>query len=141
MATSPARTVIREILIANPSLSADEVMKKAAARGVNQDADTLRKAVHNIRSELRKLPGGDALPASASAAIPMPAPSGGPAGAAGSLAGLLANVMLVNQVLGLSGGVENARQVAEAVRACGGVDAFLQHLDVVAGIRNGDHAA
>lgn len=28
-----------------------------------------------------------------------------------------------------------ARRVAEAVRACGGVDAFLQHLDLVAGIR------
>jgi hypothetical protein len=31
--------------------------------------------------------------------------------------------------------VDQARQVAEAVRACGGIDAFLQHLDLVAGIR------
>ena len=47
----------------------------------------------------------------------------------------MANVALVNAVVGTCGGAEQARQVAEAVRACGGVDAFLQHLELVAGIR------
>jgi hypothetical protein len=53
------------------------------------------------------------------------------------LAALLANVALVDRVAGACGGVDNARQVAEAVRACGGVDPFLMHLDTVAGIRGG----
>jgi hypothetical protein len=48
---------------------------------------------------------------------------------------VFANVALVNKVVGTAGGVEQARQVAEAVRSCGGVDSFLQHLDLVAGIR------
>lgn len=59
----------------------------------------------------------------------MPAP--GPS----DLAGVLANVTLVNRVVDQAGGVDAARAVAEAVRACGGVDPFLQHLDTVAGIR------
>jgi hypothetical protein len=52
------------------------------------------------------------------------------------LSGVLANVALVNKAVGAAGGVEQARQVAEAVRSCGGVAAFLQHLDLVAGIRS-----
>ena len=35
------------------------------------------------------------------------------------------------------GGVEQARGVAEAARACGGIDAFLEHLEAVAAIRSG----
>jgi len=61
----------------------------------------------------------------------MPKPTAPPSG----LAAVLANVALVNQVVGLCGGPDQARKVAEAVAACGGVDAFLQHLDLVAGIR------
>ncbi len=56
------------------------------------------------------------------------------------LASVLANVALVNAVVGAYGGAESARRVAEAVRACGGVDPFLQHLDLVAGIRGPDAA-
>jgi len=50
------------------------------------------------------------------------------------LAGIFANVALVNKVRTLCGGTENAKQVAEAVRECGSVDVFLQHLDLVTGI-------
>jgi hypothetical protein len=31
--------------------------------------------------------------------------------------------------------VDHARETAEAVRACGGVEAFLKHLDLVAEIQ------
>ena len=51
------------------------------------------------------------------------------------VAGVLANVAMVNTAVGVSGGVEQARKVAETVRACGSVDAFLQHLDLVAQLR------
>ena len=47
---------------------------------------------------------------------------------------MFSNIALVNKVA-REAGVEQARQVAEAVRACGGVEAFVQHLELVAGIR------
>ncbi|MBY0458369.1 MAG: hypothetical protein K2V38_13600, partial [Gemmataceae bacterium] len=64
-----------------------------------------------------------------------------PVGAATDLGSTLSNVSLVNAVFGVCGGADPARQVAEAVRACGGVDAFLQYLDLVAGIRASGHHA
>jgi hypothetical protein len=51
---------------------------------------------------------------------------------------VFANLTRVNKVVGACGSVEAAREAAEAVRACGGVDAFLAHLELVAGIRGGD---
>ena len=49
---------------------------------------------------------------------------------------VLANVALVNAVVGpVPGAWRTPAGSAEAVRSCGGVDAFLQHLDLVAGIR------
>jgi hypothetical protein len=66
-----------------------------------------------------------------SARVPVPAAAAPTPG----VGAVLANVALVDRVAGQSGGVQNARQVAEAVRACGGVNAFLQILDAVAGIK------
>jgi hypothetical protein len=51
--------------------------------------------------------------------------------------GIPANMASVHRVALACGGVEPARQVAEAVRACGGVDAFLQHRDLLAGLQPG----
>ncbi|MBN9517062.1 hypothetical protein J0H58_00860 [bacterium] len=48
---------------------------------------------------------------------------------------VLSNVALVNATITAAGGVEQVKQVAEAVRACGGPDQFAQYLDLVAGIR------
>jgi hypothetical protein len=48
---------------------------------------------------------------------------------------VFSNVNLVNKVVGVAGGVDQARQVAEAVRSCGGVEPFLKHLELVAGIK------
>jgi hypothetical protein len=70
------------------------------------------------------------------AATPKPATPAPSAAKSSSpdLTNVFANVAVVNKVVGTAGGVEPARQVAEAVRWCG-VEAFLQHLDLVAGIR------
>lgn len=132
-------TVVREILTANLDLTADEVMTRAKKQGVTTRPDELRRIVHNTRSELRKRAAQAAPAAGQAKAASRPAVPAVPAAPAGQVApefaAVLANVARVNQVLGLCGGTENTRQAAEAVRACGGVDAFLQHLELVAGIR------
>jgi len=51
---------------------------------------------------------------------------------------MLTNVLLVNTIVGICGSIENVRQAAEAVQACGGVEAFLQHLELVAKIRESE---
>ena len=138
-------TVVRALLSAHFNLTADEVIAKARAQGVKAPDQSIRDAVYNIKSELRKK-GAKSAPTAArttSTAKPAPAPkvtvSARPAtvssAARSDLVAVLANVALVNTVVGACGGAEPARQVAEAVRACGGVEAFLQHLELVAGIR------
>ena len=154
--TSP---VVRSILTADINLSADEVIKRAKAKGVTAPDGSIRGLVYNIRAELKKKGAKAPPPKPVLAAArttngtkPTPAPKAAPkAGAAtgpapkGSspapgLSAVLANVALVNTVVGASGGIEPARQVAEAVRACGSVEAFLQHLDLVAKVRGGASA-
>jgi hypothetical protein len=51
------------------------------------------------------------------------------------LASVLSNVALVNEVVAACGGVDQARRAAEAIRACGSVEAFLQHVNLVADLR------
>ena len=53
---------------------------------------------------------------------------------------VLSNVALVNKIVGICGGPDQARQTAEAIRTCGGVDLFLQYLKLVAGIRTSEQA-
>src|SRR5579883_3519290 len=132
---APAMTpTIRSILSANINLTADEVIRKALDK-------SMRDTVYNIKSELRKK-AEKATPAPAAAReikAPKPASttSAVPAPPAGDLAAMLANVSLVNTVVGVCGGIDQARQVAEAVRSCGSVEAFLQHLEVIAQVRGG----
>ncbi len=134
--------VVREILTADIDLSADDVIDLARSQGLKAPDESIRGAIYNIKGELKKA-GAKAAPAMArETALPKslaPAAASTPA-VAGDLTAVLANVALVNAVVGASGGVENARRVGEAVRACGGVEAFLQHLDLVAGIRAPDPA-
>jgi hypothetical protein len=149
-------SVVKAILTADPKLTADAVIRKARGRGLKAAPESIRNAVYNARSDINKAVKPAAVtvvkpakqaPAAArqtSAPKPVPAPkptntSPPPAGA--DLAMVFANVALVNEVVGASGGVENSRKVAEAVRACGGVDVFLKHLDLVAGIRAGEPVA
>jgi hypothetical protein len=130
-------SAVRDILGKDINLSADAVIKKAKARGVTAPEESIRHVVHNLRGVLRKQA---AHPVPAAARLtPTPKPATAPATSSrADLVAVFANVALVNKVVGACGGVENARHAAEAVRACGGVDAFLKHLDLVAGIRTGD---
>ena len=157
-------------MAADLDLPADEVIKKAKARGVTQSESTIRHLVYNIRSELKKkaakpssassrllstpkstLPTKPATTAakptaSAKLASPVRKPSTSaklatPPRAAADLTHVLANVARVNEVIVASGGVERARETIEAVQACGGVKAFLQHLDLVATIKSDKSSA
>jgi hypothetical protein len=136
-------SVIRSILAGNLDLPSDEVIRKAQAQGVTAPAEQIRKTTKNLRSDMkkaaRKAPIGRPAPAAARevpAPQPTPAPTPAPQPTApADLAAVLANVALVDRVVGASGGAEAARQIAEAVRACGSVDAFLQHVELVAGLR------
>jgi hypothetical protein len=131
--------VVRAILSADLDLTADEVVAKAKARGVTASDASIRALVYNIRGELKRKPGqapkavvAPSKPARAPVAAPpvastLPAPVG--------VSAVLSNVALVNGAVAASGGVDQARQVAEAVRACGGPEVFAQYLDLVAGIR------
>ncbi|QDU20559.1 hypothetical protein [Urbifossiella limnaea] len=142
--TAPAKpaspsvsSVVRAILSADLDLSADEVVAKAKAQGLTASDTSIRASVYNIRGELKRKPGqtpkaavAPSKPASAPVAAPVaqaPAPV--------AVTTVLSNVALVNGAVAASGGVEQARKVAEAVRACGGPEAFAQYLDLVAGIR------
>ncbi|HYH66168.1 MAG TPA: hypothetical protein VD866_15855, partial [Urbifossiella sp.] len=132
-AAPSASSAVRAILSADPNLSADAVIARAKAKGVTAPDASIRNAVHNVRSELKR---AAAKPATA-AAGPPPAPAASTAtplpGA--DVAGVLANVAQVHAAVAACGGVEQARQVAESVRACGGAEAFGKYLDLVAGIR------
>jgi hypothetical protein len=133
---------VRAILSADLELSADEVVAKAKARGVTASDTSIRSLVYNIRGELRKAskptraPKAAVTAPKAAVATPMPAAAAVvvPAPAVG-LSAVLSNVALVNGAVAASGGVEQARKVAEAVRVCGGPEQFAQYLDLVAGIR------
>ena len=144
MAKVSISSAVREILGADPSLSTDEVIKRAKAKGVTAPVESIRHGIHNLRKEFRNT----AKPAPTKGASPRavvdrsPTPVEAVVAVAPiqvstpvhDLAGIFATVALVSKVRTLCGGMENAKQVAEAVRACGSVDVFLQHLDLVTGI-------
>ena len=130
----PIRTVVREILTDNVEQPVPDVIRKARARGVTASDAAIREAVYEIKGALRRAK-PKAAPAAAHATKPKTEPAAEPAAAAPDLSSVLTNVALVNAVVTAAGGVEAARKVAEAVRACGGVDAFLLHLDLVAQVR------
>ena len=130
----PVRPVVREILKNDVEQPVPDVIRKARAKGVTASDGALREAIYEIKGALRKaVP--LAAPAAAHATKPKTGPAVEPAAAAPDLSAVLTNVALVNAVVSAAGGVEAARKVAEAVRACGGVDAFLLHLDLVAQVR------
>ncbi|MDB5309309.1 MAG: hypothetical protein JWO38_3511 [Gemmataceae bacterium] len=135
--------VVRSILTANLDLPADDVIRMARARGLAAPPEQVRRLTKNIRSEMKKAahaaPAGRPVPAAARA-VPAPLPPATTQAAIADLAAVLANIALVDRVVGACGGGESARQVAEAVRVCGGVDAFLQHVELISAIRGGGAA-
>ena len=54
MAVKPVWSVVREILTANLSLTADEVIAKAKAKGVKAPHDVIRTTVHDVRKKLKR---------------------------------------------------------------------------------------
>ena len=153
--------VVRSILTANVEMPADEVIVRAKAKGVKAPDASIRGIIHKLKSELRKKAAKPVVVATAArttapakpvktavasakaattpaktAAAPTKAAAKPAVSAPSNLSTVFSNVTLVNKVVGIAGGVDQARQVAEAVKACGGVDAFLKHLDLVAGIRS-----
>lgn len=133
-----ASAAVRAAMKANPGLAIDAVIQKVKAQGVTAPDASIRQAVHNVRSGLKKAAAKaapaafppSATPAPAAVVVPAPAPPVG-------VSDVLSNVALVNAAVAAAGGVEQARKVADAVKACGGPDAFAQYLDLVAGIRTG----
>lgn len=130
----PVRPIVREILKNDVDQPVPDVMRKARAKGVTANDSTLREAIYEIKTDLRRGK-PKAVLAAAHATKPRAEPAPAPVAASADPAPVLANVALVNVVVTAAGGVEAARKVAEAVRACGGVDAFLLHLDLVAQVR------
>ncbi|AWM36421.1 hypothetical protein C1280_04895 [Gemmata obscuriglobus] len=117
-------SIARELLTADPTLSNDDVLAKVKARGVTKSDTAIREAIRTTR---RDVLGAKPVPTAARAtAEPKPA--------APDEAVLFRVIGQVNKTAQLCGGVSNARTVAEAIRACGGVDVFLRRLDLVAEI-------
>lgn len=136
--------VVREILTKDTEMDTGEVVRRAKARGVRVEDKKIRHAVHNLRNEVRAAVAGSAklAPSAARETTPLRASEAVAAAApAPDLAGVLANTALVNEIVGLCGGIENARRAVNAVEACGGVGAFLRHLEVVAIIRGSEPTA
>lgn len=145
MAELSTSGVVRDILTSDPEMPSDEVIRRAKAKGLRVTDEQIRKSINNQRNPIRsQVAAVKVAPVAArEIAPPKVAPTvSAPAATTGTpdLAAVLANVALVNAVVGECGGVENARRAAEAVRACGSVEAFLQHLDLVAGIRSPETA-
>lgn len=164
MDTPSMRSILLDILTANPKASTEDVVKKAKARGLTQPDSTIKHSLYNLRGQFKKQAAKSAIPTKSVArqtAARKPAsatkrtqakthtktataamPSNGHVASAPSanLAGVFSNVTLVNEVVGACGGVEPTRQVAEVIRACGSLEAFLQHLDLVAALRTSARA-
>jgi len=146
MAELSTQGVVREILTGNPEMEANEVIRRAKLKGLRASDDQIRKSVHNLRTSVRATvaAASKAAPAAARETTPpkaapvVSAPAPATAAATPALGDVLANVALVNKIVGLCGGVENARQSAGAVQACGGVEEFLKHLELVATIRTAE---
>lgn len=144
----PASTsaVIRDILKTDQAMPSDQVIRLARARGVTGEKRLLQKRIVSVRSELKQSGSPSPTTAAPKPATPTPAASSAkpaaskpsptkPTTPSDKLGMVLSNVALVNAVVSACGGVENARSAAEAVRACGGVDPFIKHLDLIADIR------
>ena len=106
---------------------------KSAARQIPKPVTATKPAPIAVKSAARTISAPKSI-AAVKPAIGIPATVAAKS-AEVDLAGVFSNVTLVNNVVAVCGGVDQARQVAEAVRACGNLDAFLQHLDLVAGLR------
>jgi len=138
--------VVRDILTRNPDLDTDEVIRRAKVKGVGVPDAKIRHAVHNLRNNVKAQVAGttkvaptadrETTPAKIASVAATPALE--TSTATPDLGGMLTNVLLVNTIVGLCGSIENVRRAAGAVQACGGVETFLQCLELVAKIRESE---
>jgi hypothetical protein len=153
-------TVLRNIMAGDVDMPMDQIVKKVRAKGLAVTDKTIVNNVYMVRSALRKEKSSPTAakptiavvapkPAEVVAAVPtpasaaskpaVPAPKPTPAVAlpeAGpDLADVFANVRLVNKVADECGGIDAVRQVTKAIQACGSVDDFLRHVELVASLK------
>lgn len=154
MAKQSLSAILRGILSKDLDLPSETVFEMLRSKGITGERRPLFKRIHSIRTELRNADGSPApapkaAPAKASAAKPAAAKAAAPQPVASvpapvstltsgtpDLGHVLANVTRVNEVVTACGSSDTARQVADAVRSCGGVDQFMKHLELVTDIRN-----
>lgn len=150
MSVPSISAAVREAINGDVNVPAEDIVVLVRAAGVTASDSSIRDAIYNVKSGLRKKaqkPGVKAakpVPAAARATKNAPPPPVATAittipaapGSAPDLRAMLANVALVNDVLGTCGGADAARKVVEAVQACGGVEPFLLHLDLITRLRD-----
>lgn len=132
-------TITRELLTADPTLSNEAIFARIKARGVSKSDATIRDAIRRTRSDMAASgpkPAPTAARETTEPKAPAPAPAAEPKveAVAPDEAALFAALGQVNKTAQLCGGVAKARAIADAIRACGGIDAFLRRLDLVAEI-------
>ncbi len=139
MATPSLSAIIRDVLKDNPKISTDDAITQVKHQGRKDSSDRIRTNIYSVRKKLKQevaKPKTPTSPKPVEVQKPMTQPK--ETALTQDLAAVLANITLVNRAIGAAGGIENARQVADAVRSCGGVDCFLQLLEIVAGIRTAE---
>jgi hypothetical protein len=138
-AAPSAYTLAREALADEPGLSTDALLARLKARGITKKDSEIREVIRKTRGEIRRkekkagaaTPKPIPVPSAAAVTVPPPAPvvaAGDP----------FATVRLTNKTAAACGGIAKAREVAEAIRAVGGIDAFLERLALVADILGSD---
>lgn len=130
-----AYTLAREALTHEPLLTTDDLVARLKSRGITKKDSDIRAVIRKTRGEIRRKglkTGGAPRP------IPVPAAAVVTTPPAAVAADPFAGVRLANKTAHACGGIAKAREVAEAIRAVGGIDAFLERLDLVADILGSD---
>lgn len=129
-----AYTLAREELTQDPSLSTDDLMVRLKSRGVTKKDSAIREVIRQTRGKLRRRERKNGTAAPKPIPVPAAATVTAPPPVAPGAADPFAGVRLANVTAQACGGVAKAREIAEAIRAVGGIDAFLERLDLVADI-------
>ncbi len=120
-------TVARDVLAADPDLPSAVALSLIKARGVSRSDSEILEAIRKTRGVVRQK--AKAVPA---AARETTAPE------SQSEQAVFTGLALVNKTAHLCGGVAKAREIAEAIRSCGGIDTFLKRLELIAEILSSD---
>ena len=158
-------TILREILLANPTMSNGEIVDLAIARGVTLQRRVLMKRLSTLRLRMAKSTMKKKLQAN-KAAKKSNDDKLSPKKVVGStlqpvsqpefpaevkkvettttvaeflpkndLNPVFTSLAQVNQISELCGGAEKLHRVVEVIQACGGIKPFLKHLDLIESIR------